>query len=220
MLYLYAITNGSQLPEAAGLRGGSLRAIGEGDVFAVVSELGGSRIEASEDDLWAHEAVVESLMETGVLPMRFGSSVPNEEAARALLRERRQEFREALDRVRGKVELGVRAVARSAEEPEPVGAEGAGPGTTYMLARLEAERRGVKAAARIHEPLSAIARETARLPASSPGGVLNAAYLVDRNRVDSFRARVEELGEEIDGAAVVCTGPWPPYSFTSFGGDE
>jgi hypothetical protein len=50
--------------------------------------------------------------------------------------------------------------------------------------------------------------------------MLSAAYLVDRERVDSFRARVEELGEEIDGAAVVCTGPWPPYSFTSFGGDE
>ena len=220
MLYLYAITERSELPDAAGLRGGSLRAIGGGDLVAVVSELGDSRIEAGEDDLWTHEAVVESLMGTAVLPMRFGSSVPNEEAALALLRERRQEFREAMDRVRGKVELGVRAVARSAAAPQSASAGNAGPGTTYMLARLEEERRGAKAAARIHEPLAAIARETTRRPSSASGGMLSAAYLVDRERVDSFRARVEELGEEIDGAAVVCTGPWPPYSFTSFGGDE
>jgi hypothetical protein len=34
-----------------------------------------------------------------------------------------------------------------------------------------------------------------------------AAYLVDRGEVEAFRARVAELG-------AVCTGPWPPYSFS------
>jgi hypothetical protein len=218
MLYLYAITEGPEVPDRPGLRDASLRVIGDGDLFAVVSEHGDSRIEASEDDLWAHEDVVEALMDrAAVLPMRFGSSVPDEQAAHALLRERRQEFTDALDRVRDKVELGVRAVARSASEPQPATAGTAGPGTSYMLGRLEQERCDADAAARIHEPLTAIARESARRPSSPSGGVLNAAYLVDRNRIDSFQARVEELADEVDEAAVVCTGPWPPYSFTSMG---
>ena len=221
MLYLYAITEGPEAPETPGLRGEPLRAIGDGGLFAIVSEHDDAHIEAGEDDLWAHEVVVESLMDgAAVLPMRFGSSVGDEGAARALLRERRQEFRDALDRVRGMVELGVRAVARSAGEPRPVVAAAAGPGTSFMLGRLEQERRSADAAARVHEPLAEIARETARRPGSASGGVLNAAYLVDRDRIESFRTKVEELAQEVEEVAVICTGPWPPYSFTTVGGDE
>jgi hypothetical protein len=34
------------------------------------------------------------------------------------------------------------------------------------------------------------------------------AYLVDVGRVERFRSQVHELGDDL-----VCTGPWPPYTF-------
>ena len=51
-------------------------------------------------------------------------------------------------------------------------------------------------------------------PAPPPGPeLLRAAYLVDRADVDGFVAVVRELQREHDSLSVLCTGPWPPYSF-------
>ena len=47
-------------------------------------------------------------------------------------------------------------------------------------------------------------------PVSLP---LRAAYLVDRAHVDAFVAAVRALQREHAGLSVLCTGPWPPYSF-------
>ena len=224
MLYLYAITDDAAGPfERTGLHGSVLRTVGADGLYAVVSQHVDLRLEATEDDLWAHESVVEEVMERAVaLPMRLGSVLADEMEVLELLRERREELTATLDRVRGTVELGVRA----AIEPLP-GAErestpaGSGPGTAYMLRRLGQARRGAEVAARIHEPLAMLARESRhRLGNGAPAGgsrrpQLSASYLVDRGRVDRFRARVEELEDEVAEASIVCTGPWPPYSFTS-----
>jgi len=44
--------------------------------------------------------------------------------------------------------------------------------------------------------------------------VLNGTYLVDRDRVEAFRATVASLQETTTGVELEITGPWPPYSFT------
>jgi hypothetical protein len=219
MLYVYAITDASDLPPRSGLGEAELRSVGEEGLFAVISEQAGGPPEGTPENLWTHEEVVEGLLgEAAVLPLRFGSLVEDEDAARALLRERRVEFVRALERIGGAVELGVR-VALPDGEHATVGvgaeAEGTGPGTAYMLGRLDRERRAAEAAARVHRPLAMIARESARRNSSLRGAALSASYLVDVDRVDAFLARVDELSAEVDGATIVCTGPWPAYSFSS-----
>jgi hypothetical protein len=47
--------------------------------------------------------------------------------------------------------------------------------------------------------------------------LLRAAYLVDRDAVGGFTARVDALQREHPELAVLCTGPWPPYSFAEGG---
>ena len=37
--------------------------------------------------------------------------------------------------------------------------------------------------------------------------------LVDRERVQSFARRVAELQASNQALRLLCTGPWPPYSF-------
>jgi Gas vesicle synthesis protein GvpL/GvpF len=218
MLYVYAITESPPPPSARGLHGTPLRAVGEGPPFAIVSEHPDLPIEAAEDDLWAHERVVEELMEGGaLLPMRLGSTAADDEELLRILRERGAEFQAALERVRGAVELAVRARLRhAAGAGAPVGAasEGPGAGTAYLLERLEGERDAADAVARIHEPLAALARRSARRSRGA-GGALNAAYLVDLDRVGAFRERVDELATELEEATIVCTGPWPPYTFSA-----
>ncbi len=39
------------------------------------------------------------------------------------------------------------------------------------------------------------------------------AYLVDRDRLESFARAIRALDEREPEIEMVCTGPWPPYSF-------
>jgi hypothetical protein len=69
--------------------------------------------------------------------------------------------------------------------------------------------------ARIHEPLAELARRSAKGAGGLARTSFKAAYLVDRDRVGAFRARIEELESQNANVQIVCTGPWPPYSFSS-----
>jgi hypothetical protein len=215
MLYLYAIIDSSRLPVIPGLQGAPLSGAGEDGLFAVWSEHDEPRLEADETALWEHERVVEALLEEGaVLPMRFGSWLRDREGVLELLAERRDEFELGLERVRGAVEIGVRAVMRDPSSERPLAFSGADrPGTAYMLARLNEEKKSAAIAAYIHEPLVALSRASSPRKTSLTGSV-NTAYLVDRDDVDPFRATVEKLDATVEDASVICTGPWPPYSFT------
>jgi hypothetical protein len=80
-----------------------------------------------------------------------------------------------------------------------------------MRARLAELRRQDRLVEELHEPLARLARESTL---DRQGGELRAAYLVERERVPEFR----ELAQRVEASpelTVVCTGPWPPYSFAS-----
>jgi hypothetical protein len=222
MLYVYAITDLPTPPDCVGLDGAPLVTVGEQPPFALVSEHDDLSRQMSEDDLWAHERVVENLMQVATaLPMRFDGTVNDEESLQRVLDERRDEFRALIEEVRGAVELGVRALLPAEPVPAsaPIGSEagpgGGGAGTAYLLARAERERAVVDLTARVHQPLAELARRSVEGGGGLARTSFKAAYLVDRDRVDEFRARIEELESEIAQAQIVCTGPWPPYSFSS-----
>ena len=116
MIELYAITDDPSPPEPP------LRAVRSDGLTALCAPA--ERREMTAEVLWRHEEVVEALMaERDLLPMRFGTLVEDDEAAVRALEERREELKTSLDRVRGAVELAVRAEAdvrerRHADRPE------------------------------------------------------------------------------------------------------
>jgi gas vesicle protein GvpL/GvpF len=195
VIELYAITDDPAPPDPP------LRAL-RADGLTVLCAPAEQR-ELTAEVLWEHEAVVEALMEErDVLPMRFGTLVEDDEAAVRALDERREELRKSLDRVRGAVELAIRAEAKAPKESVPAGTTGA----EYI--RAKAHR--TEAARLLHEPLAYLARESVVQPGPE---LLRAAYLVDREAVEGFVGLVRRLQETHDGIRVLCTGPWPPYSF-------
>lgn len=219
ILYVYALTDSPAGLPATGLHGAPLRRVESGSLAAVVSEHERPP-EPDEDVLWAHEQVVEELMATAtILPLRFGSSVEREESLAAMLIERGEEFLASLERVRGAVEVSVRA-----ELPEPVAEDAPrrsaapGSGTAYLLERAQEERCGREAVEMVHRPLAALARRSAPPLGPSDPHRFKAAYLVEEGKLEAFGARVGELNAEFEGVKVSCTGPWPPYSFV--GGDS
>jgi hypothetical protein len=209
-LVVHAITDAQAGDvDGTGLRVGPLRFVAHDGLAAVVSEHDGSR--ADRDDLWSYEQVMERLMlERTILPMRFGTVLADEHEVRSMMRERAEQLRAGLERVRGAIELSLRAGWR--EPPAPVTA--AGPGTAYMLDRVTLDRRA-RALADCLDPLDALARDMRRRLAPHADLPVRGAYLVDRPRVADFTDCVKDLDERHADIELVCTGPWPPYSFAS-----
>lgn len=217
MLHLYGIVEPRTRCTGDGLDGEPLLNVDCGDVDAVVSEhpesLGTTPVEQA---LWEHEGVLEALLEVGpVLPIRFGVRFVDREALRVELRPRSAELADALARVRGRVEVGVRLLARE-DTPEPRSeqvAEVAGPGARYLLERLGERREAARKLELVRSRLAplAIAERSRLLP--GPGTPATAAFLVERSDLERFRREAQELEREFHDVALICTGPWPPYNF-------
>ena len=145
-----------------------------------------------------------------LLPVRLATVYSGDDALRAALAERGAQLLEALRRVGGRVEWGVKAYAA----PESTAA-----------AVPESTAAAVSAAQAIHAELTVKANATRFHPA--PSGqlsrarqpmLLNAAYLLDAAGGVSFTAAVAGQATAHPELRIELTGPWPPYSFA--GDDE
>jgi hypothetical protein len=221
-MWVYAIRDRADLPPpvgVTGLAGAPLEGVCEGGLLAVISRHAELPEIRAVEALWAHEHVVERLLaERAVLPMRFASRLAGEQPLRHALATRQDELIAALDSVRGRVELAVRAMSsdprrRQAPRSTVAAAQDSHCGREYLRAKLEVRERADAAAAALHEPLAAVAVAGSRRPGREPGEVLRASYLVERPVVAEFRAVAQRLQREYGDTTVLCTGPWPPYSF-------
>ena len=196
MIQLVAITDDRSIPAPP------LRAVACGDLTAICTPA--IEESAGPDALWRHEELVESLMETrDLLPVRFGTLLADEEAVVHAVDERGGQLAGRLELVRGAVELALRVADR---ETAATVRHGAATGTEYM--HLQAGR--VRSGRMIHQELAALSRDTATLPGPE---LVRAAYLVERSQVEAFVTRVRKLQDANPELVLICTGPWPPYSF-------
>jgi hypothetical protein len=256
--YVYCVLDPRdfELPDGIEGVGGAdaLSLIGDGDIAALASEVplsefGEDRLRENLNDVeWleatalAHERVLEAaLARTTVIPMRLCTIYSSEESVREMLKHERAVFADALARLEGRTEWGVKVfVDRSAlegavaERSSAVAAlreevEALPEGEAYMqrkrldaLAAEEAEVLVDECVDDVHGRLSELASEALLNPLQQPevsgrSGemLLNGVYLVEDSATDAFHAMVEELKVEHGklGFGVELTGPWPPYNF-------
>ena len=231
MVYVYAIIE-TPPPTLDGLRGiddEPLRVCANDGVGIVFGERAAGTVRPTAPNVWRHEQVAEALMkDRAVLPARFGTVMADPQAVRETLSRHSDAFAHGLEKVRGCVELGVRAMWQAEDEisepgkhpkPPPIDAPAAS-GRAYLLARLQEEQRRrstVRRAAELAGSLDALFRACAAdgtfkvLPSAQ--FVMTGAYLVPRERVAEFRACVERAGAAHPDLRLLCTGPWPPYHF-------
>jgi Gas vesicle synthesis protein GvpL/GvpF len=204
---LYAITDdpGPPLPDV-----GPLRLVRTDGLAGVCTPAG--ETDYSAEAFWRHEEVVEALMaDRDLLPVRYGTRLEDEGAVARAIGERRAELAAALDRVRGAVELSVRVMTTSTRQAAPPPGQATG-GAEYLRLKARADASRDRAVRAVHDPLSEVARASIEGRAR-PQELLRAAYLVERDAVESFAAAVARLQEATPDLSILCTGPWPPYSF-------
>src|SRR4051812_32386012 len=158
--YAYAVTWADLRYPADGpalTTGRRIDVIRDGDLGLLVSPVAPDELEVDADDLSetgrlavlarGHDAVVRAAAGAGpVLPLRFGTAVPDEDAARELLRTHAASAREQLRRIGTAREWGIRLVRTLDPEAEPALAgrtERDGlSGTEYLSRRRSALQRG------------------------------------------------------------------------------
>lgn len=235
--YAYAVVG--PVDEAVRAAASELEVIGTDEVAVVavevpLSEYGEDVLPSRLNDRdWLertarrHEAIVERLAAvTTVLPLRFGSLHRDRATVEAFLAENGDELRATLERVRGRVEVGVKVWLAAAAATPASEHRVAASGRDYLERRREAKARAAEASAslderllRLHERLLAVAEEgvTNRPQARELSGshremVLNGAYLVDAGD-ESLYAELEQLRSENPDLVLEVTGPWAPYNF-------
>jgi hypothetical protein len=252
-IYVYGVSRGmpaDTLERVAGVGGAEVRVIEDEGLTAVVSpvslgEFGEEGLRRNLEDLdWlestarAHHAVVDAAAEHAVtVPLGLATVYRTEERARSALRDRREEFTTALDRITGRTEWGVKVYADLAATTSGGGAEttsdttsaNARPGTAYLKRRgtqrrdeEEARREILTMTDRVDDELCEIAAtrrlhrpQDPQLSGERGWMILNAAYLVDDERAEEFRAAVARLAGTRPEIRMQLTGPWAPYSFAT-----
>ncbi|MFB9837916.1 GvpL/GvpF family gas vesicle protein [Actinoallomurus acaciae] len=247
-IYVYGVCRGLPAEAVARVRGvadAPVETLDAEGLTAVVSRV--SLAEFGEDALrrnlehldWleatarAHHAVVDAVAGRGVVvPLGLATVYRNEDRARGALRERHDEFAQALARITGRTEWGVKMYADLAEaasrteEPAPADAR---PGTAYLRRRSaqrhdeeETRREVLTLAGRVDDELCTIATtrrlhrpQDQKLSGERGWMILNAAYLVDDERAEDFRTAVARLAETRPELRLQLTGPWAPYSFAA-----
>ncbi|UCM87012.1 GvpL/GvpF family gas vesicle protein [Streptomyces marincola] len=239
--YVYAVTpagDPAALPEdLRGVADAPLRTLAQDGLTAVASPVAAADFDEEplrqrlEDLAWleatarGHQRVIDALTAAPgcVLPLRLATVCRDEAGVRRLLAGNRERFLDAIERLDGRAEWGVKVFADAPERTEAAPATG----RDYLRQRArrrrtdeEAWQRAEAAARAVHERLDEVAElsrlhppQDARLSGESGRNLLNGAYLVPREREEEFCELAGRLAGELGGPRLNLTGPWAPYSF-------
>jgi Gas vesicle synthesis protein GvpL/GvpF len=204
------------------------------DIAAVVSDAPMEVLDATRDNVLAHERVNEAVMQyQTVIPMSFGTVFKTRDDIVELLRGAHGAFQDVLTKMENKVEFGLkvlwdrdamlRHIEHDDEDVRRLKSEIATQkGSTYF-ARVQYGRlvegalqsRSEQYVSEIFETLRNVCVASR---ANKPIGdkmIMNAAFLVERKREAAFDASVKRLGAAYDTLTFRYTGPWPPYNFVN-----
>jgi hypothetical protein len=236
--YVYCIIQSSEPlrfgPLGIGIDPADVHTINFKDIAAVVSDTPIEVHDPTRENVLAHERVNETVMRKHtVIPMSFGTVFKTRDDIMELLRSAYEAFRDVLMKMQDKLEFGlkilwdrevmVREIESLDEDVRRLKQEiSAQKGSTYF-ARMQYGRL-VDAALQAHsekyvaEIFEALRDVAVASRANKPIGdkmIMNAAFLVSRDKEAAFDARVKEIGARFDKLTFKYTGPWPPYNFVN-----
>jgi hypothetical protein len=204
------------------------------DIAAVVSDTPLEVYDPTRENVLAHERVNEAVMrDYTVIPMSFSTVFKTSEDIVELLRSAYDAFRDVLVKMQDKLEFGLKVLW----EPETVIREiekedenlrllrqeiSNQKGSTYF-ARMQYGRlvdsllqeRSEKLMAEIFDTLGTVSVASRTNKPIGDKMILNAAFLVARDRETDFDAKVKEVDARYENLILKYTGPWPPYNFVN-----
>jgi hypothetical protein len=239
-VYVYGVARGSVRGDLKGVgpEPAPVRALEDGGLAALVSDVPAGWHAASRADVAAHDRVLSELMRDGsVIPMRFGIVLPSDAAVRErLLRRHAGELTALADRIEGREQMTLKAYYQDEallravllRRPELKRRADALEGLPVASSQSERIALGQDVAAAVQEQrelderalvqaLDGLAEEMQVDTGASERHLTSVHLLVPRARRGQLDAAVNTLGESLQGhLALRYVGPLPPYSFSAF----
>jgi gas vesicle protein GvpL/GvpF len=236
--YVYCIVRGDEPlrfgPIGFGAPAGEVYTVLYEDIAAVVSDAPIEVLDATRENVLAHERVNEAVMKyQTVIPMSFGTVFKTRDDIVELLRGAHGAFQDVLTKMENKVEFGlkvlwdrdamIRHLEHDDEDIRKLKSEIATQkGSTYFArvqyGRLVDGALQSRSEQYVSEIFEALRDVCVASRANKPIGdkmIMNAAFLVERAREAAFDTRVKRLGASDDTLTFRYTGPWPPYNFVN-----
>jgi Gas vesicle synthesis protein GvpL/GvpF len=241
-VYVYCIIECSE-PRSFGKigiggRGDEVYTVTYRDLAAVVSQAALQVYDPTRENALTHEHVNEVVMiDNGFtpVPMSFGTLFKTEEDTIEFLKDTYDALRDVLQKMKDKLEVGLKVnwdresvlgeIEKENEELRRLKAEiESNQQTSTYFARMQLGRLVEQALADkadayvrdIYDQLrdAAIASRSNKVIGDKM--IMNAAFLVARDRSTFFDEKVREIGMQYEGKLTFkYTGPWPPYNFVT-----
>jgi hypothetical protein len=236
--YVYCIIQATEPlrfgPIGIGSEPAEVHTVNYRDIAAVVSDTPLEVYDPTRENVLAHERVNEAVMrDYTVIPMSFSTVFKTSEDIVELLRTAYDAFHDVLVKMKNKLEFGLKVLW----EPEVIIREiekedeslrllrqeiSHQKGSTYF-ARMQYGRlvdsllqeRSEQLASEILETLGTVSVASRTNKPIGDKMILNAAFLVARDREAEFDAKVKEVDARYENLILKYTGPWPPYNFVN-----
>ncbi|MFD1020677.1 GvpL/GvpF family gas vesicle protein [Thalassobacillus hwangdonensis] len=204
------------------------------DAAMIVAEVPMKIYHPKKENLMMHQKVINQLMPhyDAVIPISFGNVFQSVEDVEKLLESLYPQFSEIFPKIRGKVELGLKVIAKKSwleseveKNPSMTKKKQAMQGKSKEASYYDRIQLGEMANKffqdlqgqmndEIYQPLSQQADAAKLNDPISEKMLMNAAFLVDRSAEETFDELVNSIHDQWeDKVDFKYTGPWPAYNF-------
>lgn len=210
-LLLYGIVADGSVKEAPDAQ---LIFLSGGGLMAVAKPCDNANREV--ESVLAFGKVIESIhLQTTIIPIRFGTLLPDATTVSSHLEAMRDEYRHRLAELEGCEEMGIRLPmtkpTTSLAPPQPTTS-----GRRYLQS-LKDKYSATVQAERQAETLNLLLAGLYRKHHAEAGwfngeSMYLLSYLVPRDKLNAFREKLNEASKGVDWQGLI-SGPWPPYNF-------
>ena len=219
-----------------GARGDEVYTVHYKDLAAVVSHTPLVVYDPTRENALAHEHVNEVSIEEGFtpVPMSFGTLFKTEKDIVEFLEDTYSELRDVLVKMKDKLEFGLRVNWAREEVLADIEREDEGirrlkeeisksQQSTYFarmqLGRLVEQALAERSDSYVRDIYEYLRDGAIASRSNKPIGdkmIMNAAFLVERDKADIFDQKVTEIAQRFEGKlSFRYTGPWPPWNFVT-----
>jgi Gas vesicle synthesis protein GvpL/GvpF len=240
-IYVYSIIECAQ-PRTFGRigiggRGNDVYTVHYKDLAAVVSRTPLVVYDPTRENVLAHEHVNEVIIEEGFtpVPMSFGTMFKTEKDIVEFLEDTYDALRDVLVKMKDKLEFGLRVNWAREEVLAEIERDDEGirrlkeeisksqQASTYFarmqLGRMVEQALADKSDAYVRDIYEYLREAAIASRSNKPIGdkmIMNAAFLVVRDKAAVFDQKVQEIAQRYEGKlSFRYTGPWPPYNFVT-----
>jgi Gas vesicle synthesis protein GvpL/GvpF len=217
-VYLYALLSAAPSCETGiGVCAEPLRIVRTGGLVALVGDV--TEVPApSPIILRAQDAVLRRLAAAldAVLPVRFGTLLPDDAALAEALANRGPQLARALDRVAGCEQMTLRVWGEAPAAAPMAATDTGGPGTRYLAGRRQAHERArrVPELEPLRQRLGDLVREERVERHDRPPLLATVQHLIARGTGPRYLEVSHAARASVGPWRVSVSGPWLPYAFS------